>query len=249
MNKFLIFAVIALMGFNSIKAQEVAFTDTEIDNLSAIGLSDIDGLTLNNRETVSSIQEKGMKFGIIGGLVCSTIYGDEADSFDNRIGLHFGVMGTRAISDDFAIHGELLYAAMGSDFEEEGFEIFEAGIQRGGGGDISGTFKLDYLILLIAAQYSIAEGLTLEAGPQVGFLLSAKDEFVFDGISEEEDVKDQTKGLDVGVSGGVGYEFDLGLYLKARYYLGLLEVNDFMFPGNESWKNSALFVSAGFFFN
>ena len=249
MNKFLIFAVIALMGFNSIKAQEVAFTDTEIDNTSATSLSDIEGLTLNNRETVSSIQEKNMKFGIIGGLVCSTIYGDEADSFDNRIGLHFGVMGTRAISDDFAIHGELLYAAMGSDFEEEGFEIFEAGIQRGGGGDISGTFKLDYLILLIAAQYSIAEGLTLEAGPQVGFLLSAKDEFVFDGISEEEDVKDQTKGLDVGVSGGVGYEFDLGLYLKARYYLGLLEVNDFMFPGNESWKNSALFVSAGFFFN
>ncbi len=249
MNKFLFFALIALMGFNSINAQEVALTDTEFDNLSAINLSDINGLTLNN-ETVSSVQEeKDMKFGVIGGLVFSTLYGDEADSFDSRTGFHFGIMATRSVSEDFAIHGELLYAAMGSDFKEEGFDIFEAGTNRGGGGDITGTYKLDYLLLLIAAQYEIAKGLTLEAGPQVGFLLSAKDEFEFDGISEEEDVKDQTKGLDVGVSGGVGYEFDLGLYLKARYYLGLLEVNDFMFPGNESWKNGALFFSAGFFFN
>ena len=249
MNKFSIIAIIALMGFIPINAQQVAFSDTEFDNLSEINLSEIDGLTLNNSEQVSSLQEKDMKFGVIGGLVCSTLYGDEADSFDNRISFHFGVMGTRSFSEDFAVHGELLYAAMGSDYSEEGFEIFETGINRGGGGDITGSYKLDYLVLLIVAQYYVAQGLSLEAGPQVGVLLSAKDEFEGDGFSGEEDVKDQTKGLDVGVSGGVGYEFDLGLYLKARYYLGLTEVNDFMFPGNESWKNSALFVSAGWFFN
>jgi hypothetical protein len=248
MNKFLIFAVIALMGFNSMRAQEVALADTEIDNLSAINSSEIKGLTLHN-ETVSIVQEKDMKFGVIGGLVYSTLYGDEADSFDNRTSFHLGVMAERSISEDFGIHGELLYAGMGSGFKEEGFEIFEAGTRRGGGGDITGTIKLDYILLLIAAQYTIADGLSLQAGPQVGVLLSAKDEFEFDGITEEEDVKDQTKGLDVGVSGGVGYEFDMGLYLQARYYLGLTEVNDFMFPGNESWKNSALFASVGFFFN
>jgi len=247
MKKVLIILAIALMGMYSINAQGVAATDTQFDNYSAVELSEIDGLAIvDESETTSSLEEGDMKFGVIGGLTSSTITGDEAESFDNRIGFHIGAMATKDISDEFAIHGELLYATMGSDYEQT-FTILEANTNRRGGGDLTGTYKLDYLLLLIAAQYEVAQGLSLEAGPQFGVLLSAKDEFNIAGETGEEDVKDQTKGLDVGVSGGVGYTFDMGLYLKARYYLGLTEVNDFMFPGNESWKNGALFASVGFF--
>ena len=88
------------MGFIPINAQEVAFTDTQFDSLSEINLSEIDGLTLNREsETASSVQENDMKFGVIGGLVCSTLYGDEADSFDNRISFHIGVNGIKGNFD------------------------------------------------------------------------------------------------------------------------------------------------------
>lgn len=250
MKKTLIFVMIALVAFTVGKAQGVAVSDTQLDSFSTITLSDIDGLTIvNDDDAFSAVMFQDVKFGIIGGLVCSTLYGDEAESFDNRWSFHLGVMLHLAVSDDFAIQTELLYAGLGSDYEEEGFDFGEFTTYRGGGGPITGTLKLDYLLWLIAAKYYVAQGLSLEAGPQFGILLSAMDEYEFDGISEEEDVKDQAKGFDVGVSGGVGYEFDMGLYLKIRYYLGLTEVNDLEFQLNESWKNSALFVSAGFFFN
>lgn len=250
MKKFSIIAVMALIGLAPVNAQEFALANTQWDDFSTISLSEIDGLTLKSEsESASTFEIQDVTFGIIGGLICSTLYGDEADSFDNRISFHFGVMMMIAFSQDFALQTELLYAGMGSGYEVQGFDFGEFETYRGGGGDITGTYKLDYIILLIAAKYYVAKGLSVEAGPQFGVLISAKDDYEFDGISEEEDVKDQTKGFDVGVSGGVGYEFDMGLYLKLRYYLGLTEVNDFNFPGNESWKNGALFASAGFFFN
>lgn len=252
MKKFLFISALALFVFNSINAQDYALTDSDQYDLSEMSLTDIEKLTLDRENETAVLQETNdIAFGIIGGLVCSTIYGDEADSFDNRISFHLGIMLTMLMSENFALHGELLYAGMGSDYEDTTGDVELFDTRRGGGGGetFSGTYKLDYLLLLIVAQYYIAEGLSLEAGPQFGILLSAKDEFTFLGETSEEDVKDQTKGFDFGVSGGVGYEFAMGLYLKIRYYLGLLEINDFQFPGNESWKNSGLFASAGWFFN
>ncbi len=86
-----------------------------------------------------------------------------------------GVVAEIMVSDMFAVQPELIYSSQGSDYEEsdEGF-------------DFSGTVKLDYLNIPVMAKYYVAEGFSVEAGPQVGFLLSAKDEY--DG--GEEDIKD-----------------------------------------------------------
>ena len=248
MRNLLIVIAIALLSVNYGKAQGVSFSDIQMVEYETISLSEIDGLTLVNDDDESTALFQNVQFGILGGLVWSTIYGDLVESFGSRIGFHLGVMIMLSLADDWALQVELIYAMLGSDYEQLGYDFGEFEYYRGGGGDITGTVKLDYLIMLIAAKYYITEGLSVEAGPQFGILLSAKDEYEFDGISEEEDVKDQAKGFDFGLSGGVGYEFDMGLYLKARYYLGLIEVNDFDFPTEESWKNSAAFFSVGYFF-
>ncbi len=64
------------------------------------------------------------------------------------------------ISEKFAFQPELLYSAQGSDYDDE---------------DFSGSVKADYLNVPLMAKYYVGEGFSLEAGPQVGLLLSAKD--------------------------------------------------------------------------
>ncbi|MBT8312552.1 MAG: outer membrane beta-barrel protein, partial [Flavobacteriaceae bacterium] len=94
--------------------------------------------------------------------------------------------------------------------------------------------------------YYVAEGFSLQAGPQIGFLLSATDEFE----GEEEDIKDFLKGTDFGVNFGLGYELDNGLNFAARYNVGLsdnLDTTEFESEGAE-YKNSVIQISVGWFF-
>jgi len=62
----------------------------------------------------------------------------------------------------------------------------------------------------------------LEAGPQEGFLMSAKAKVG----GESEDLKDVTKGIDFGLDFRVGYKMDSGLNFGCRYNLGLSDIND-----------------------
>ena len=139
------------------------------------------------------------------------------------------------VSDMFAVQPELLYSSQGSDYDEsdEGF-------------DVSGTVKVDYLNIPVMAKYYVVEGFSIEAGPQIGFLLSATDEY----DNEEDDIKEFLKGTDFGVNLGVGYKLENGLNFGARYNLGLsdnLDVDDFETDGAE-YKNSVIQISVGYFF-
>jgi opacity protein-like surface antigen len=177
-----------------------------------------------------------VNFGAKAGVNFSDITGEEVDSFNGRTSLHIGVIAEIMVSDMFAVQPELIYSSQGSDYEdsEDGF-------------DFSGTVKLDYLNIPVMAKYYIGEGgFSVEAGPQIGFLLSAKDEFE----GEEEDIDEFVKGTDFGVNFGLGYKLENGLHFGARYNLGLsdnLDVDDFEAEGAE-YKNSVIQVSVGYFF-
>ena len=175
-----------------------------------------------------------INFGAKAGVNISSINGDEVESFDSRTGFHVGFVAEIVISETFSFQPELLYSAQGADYSEDGFEAFE------------GTVKLDYLNVPLMAKFYVGEGFSLEAGPQIGLLLSATDDYG-DG---EEDIKEYVKGTDFGVNLGVGYKMEGGLNFSARYNLGLsndLDVDDFEAEGAE-YKNSVIQVSVGYFF-
>jgi long-subunit fatty acid transport protein len=172
-----------------------------------------------------------VNFGAKAGVNFSDITGNEVDSFGGRTSFHLGAVAEIMVSDMFAVQPELIYSSQGSDYDESEF---------------SGTVKLDYLNIPVMAKYYVAEGFSVEAGPQVGFLLSAKDDYG-DG---EEDIKDFVKGTDFGVNLGLGYKMENGLNFGARYNLGLsdnLDVDDFEAEGAE-YKNSVIQISVGYFF-
>lgn len=193
------------------------------------------GFTLVNAQEV--------KFGAKAGVNLASIGGD-FDEFDGRTSFHVGGVAEIVISEKFSIQPELLYNSVGAALDET--DSFE-GVTV----DFESTIKLDYISLPIMAKYYVADGLSLEAGPQVGFLLSATGEFEASGggfsESGSEDIKDDFKSIDFGLGFGAGYKLPNGLNFSARYVLGLANIaeND----GEDfSAQNNVLQVSVGFMF-
>ena len=249
MKNLLFILVVALLCFSNIDAQHDGLTDNEIDKLLSLDITEESQTIYNNNEyNVSNLVVDDIRIGVSGGYINSSINGTDAESFNCGSGFMVGGIILLPLTSDVAVQAEVQYAQMGSGYSEDDYGDSGTSSTRGNVG-ISGDYKLNYLLVPASLRYNIISGLGIEAGPQFGFLLSAKDEYTFNGVSEEMDVKDQTKGFDFGVNVGASYIFDLGLFVRARYYIGLTELNDLEFPGNESWKNSAFSASVGYFFN
>lgn len=247
MRKLVLFILIAFFGFNYVYAQEAQLVNDDY-YLLAINDNEFEVLTDADASTTSNLFLNKVSLAIIGGINFTTLTGDDADSFECLTCFHLGIAAMVPISELFAIQPELLYACMGSKYSEGGYiEPIETS-GRTVTGELSGTYKLNYLLLPVMAKYEVVPGLSLEAGPQVGFLLSAEDDYEFNGTSMTEDVKDFTKGIDFAFNAGIGYKFDAGYHVRARYMIGLTDVTDFEEPSNAEWKNSGAFISVGYFF-
>ena len=191
----------------------------------------------------TNLTAQEVNFGAKAGVNFSDITGDDVDSFNGLTSFHVGVVSEIEISDKFSFQPELLYSAQGSDYEDE-YEDYTD----------KGTVKVDYLNLPLMGKFYITEGLSLEAGPQVGFLLCATMEYELIGTGFEEgkhemNIKDDLKGIDFGANLGLGYKMENGLNFSARYNLGLSDNNDNKeLLDDSSYKNSVIQVSVGYFF-
>ena len=174
-----------------------------------------------------NVNAQGVDFGVKAGANFANIGGDETDDYGSRTSFHFGVTAGIAVSDNFSVQPELVYSSQGATFDFEG---------------IDGDVQLNYLNLPIMAQFQVADGFSVEVGPQFGFLMSAN----LKVDDEEEDIKDELKGLDLAAGIGVNYAMASGLNFGARYNLGLSNVND----GDDDIKNqnNVIQVSIGYRF-
>ena len=178
-----------------------------------------------------------ISFGLKGGLNFSMITGDDTDDFDGRIAFHIGAVTEIPISDQFSFQPELLYSSQGDKMSVDGMDI---------------DFKFDYLNLPLMAKYYVAEGFSLEAGPQIGFLLSSKVE----GGGVSIDLDDVIKGIDFGLDFGLGYKLENGLNFAARYNLGLSNIvedngtilGEEIDASNTKNYNNVFQLSVGYFF-
>lgn len=170
-----------------------------------------------------TISAQNITFGAKAGLNFASMAGDDADGLDGRTSFHLGVTAEIEMSDTFSIQPELLYSGQGYTAD----------------GDVTG--KVDYINLPIMAKFYVADGISLEAGPQIGFLASAK--AVVDG--ESTDIKDSLKSTDFALNLGAGYKLDSGLNFGLRYSIGLTDVYDF---DTDGFKHSVLQLSVGYNF-
>jgi len=129
------------------------------------------------------------------------------------------------ITELFSIQPELVYSSQGYSYDI-------------GGDKVNG--RLSYINLPIMADFTIAEGLSLQGGPQIGFNISADEEF--DG--ETEDFGDDVETLDLGVGIGAQYILPMNLFVQARYVIGFSDI-----VKDSNAKNSVISLSVGYFFN
>ncbi|WP_339889954.1 porin family protein [uncultured Flavobacterium sp.] len=201
---------------------------------------------------LGNVNAQDMKFGVKAGLNVFTLTGDVEDA-ESLIGAHAGVFAEFKISDKFSFQPELVYSMQGAKNEESSTETF--------GGETytekyESKLKLSYINIPLMAKYYVSEKFSLEAGPQIGFLMSAKNDFTYtltgggfdESESANEDVKDGFKGIDFGFNFGLAYDFTENVFAGARYNLGLGDINDV--DGSDAKINNAGFqVSVGYKFN
>ena len=168
---------------------------------------------------VTNANAQKINFGVKGGLNFATVSGDNAKDLDVVSAFNFGVLSEIPLSDKFSFQPEVMFSGQGYSPGEN-------------------VVALNYLNVPLMGKYYLTKGLSLEAGPQLGFLLSAK--------NEKLDVKDSFKTFDFGVNFGLGYKLENGLNFGARYNLGLTNINDLEGVGKN--RNGVLQVSIGYFF-
>ena len=177
------------------------------------------------------------KFGVKGGLNVANLTGDEDEDNSSKVGFHVGGFVEIKVSDKFSVQPELLFSTQGTQAEYS-----ESGVS------FKAKINLSYLNIPVMAKYYVAEGFSLEAGPQIGFLTSAKYKIESEGNDSEVDAKDDFESVDFGVNFGAGYDFTENLSVGLRYNLGLSNV--YKTEAGDDFKNSnnVFSVSLGYKF-
>lgn len=171
------------------------------------------------------------RFGIKGGLNISSVVGGDVDNANSLIGFHVGGFAEIHVVEKFFIQPEVLFSAQGAKFD--------------GPFGTDADVKLDYLNIPVLAKYYFIENkFSVEAGPQLGLLLSAK--------ADGDDVKDYTRSVDLGFNIGAGYNFTDNFSVGLRYTIGMSPLSDKNIDNADDYydsaKNSNLAISLGYKF-
>ena len=147
-----------------------------------------------------------LNFGIKGGLNLTNIHNQNGVELDNSIGYHLGLLAHIHLAKQFAMQPEVVFSLQGAKYSS---------------GNDKASINLNYVNVPLSFQYMFDNGFRLQAGPQVGFLISAKTKIG----STSSDSKDSFKGIDVGATMGMSYVHPpSGFGFDARYNLGLSNI-------------------------
>lgn len=177
---------------------------------------------------------KKFNFGVRSGLNISTIISedDDIDSPDARFAAYAGLVAEYRITERFSVLTEINYSQQGFS-NEDGFSEDD---------DFDPQFQVDYLQVPVMLKVNIIKGLSAHAGPQIGFKIN--EEYDTDITENGGDTEtDFFETIDFQIVSGAQYTFDFGLFVQARYSLGLTEVIK-----DSEGHNSVFSIGAGFMF-
>ena len=129
----------------------------------------------------------------------ASYYGEDArdDDFKHTGTINFGVFAHWAFCEDYpnmGIYSGLFYNQFGAkyDYENDGSES-------------SSKDRLSYLTIPVTFTYDLIYGIRAEVGPDISFLLSAKEIYKYDGDKETYDIKEDIANVQLGFNVGVAY--------------------------------------------
>ena len=149
-----------------------------------------------------------VNIGVKAGANFYNVKEDNGLKYDTKTGLHLGLLGHIHLAPQLALQPEIVYSSQGAKLTSGNDKV---------------KLNLDYINVPVLVQYMFDNGFRLQAGPQVGFLVSAKAEN--NGV--KTDIKSSLKTVDFGIGAGVGYVHPpSGFGVDLRYNLGLSNINE-----------------------
>ena len=168
------------------------------------------------------------KLGVKAGLNIASLKIEDFDNTDSRLGLHAGLLAHIHLAPQWAVQPELLYSAEGGK------------VDFGGGSEA--TYKNDYVNIPVMFQYMFDNGFRIEAGPQLGLLVSSKIE---DENDVEDDADDTFKTTNVSLGVGLNYLSHSGFGFGGRYNHGVSNIAE----GNGDAKGRVFQISLFYMFD
>jgi hypothetical protein len=161
-----------------------------------------------------------VQFGVKAGYNLANLTTSPSQSgISSNSDFSAGVLASIPLFSSCALQPEILYSGQGASFSDS---------------FATGKLNYGYLNVPVLFKYQHASGLFAETGPQVGFLLSAKEK---DG-NQSFDAKSSTQSVDFSWAFGIGYKLPMGLGIDARYNLGLTNLAKGSGSSDGTVKNS-----------
>lgn len=169
----------------------------------------VHGQTIGSAQTATkSKTDVDGKTGL--GLKAGVNIASFTDSYKSRIGFHGGVFLNRTINKYFSIQPELLFSGEGR------ISIYD-GVEH--------TWVLNYVQLPLMLQVYPIKEFYLEAGPQVGVLISAADKI--DGDKTQADLKAIVSTAQLAIGVGLGFKATDNVTVYGRYNFGMTDITSY----------------------
>ena len=174
--------------------------------------------------------------GVKGGLNFPTLSGDSrqliGDQTKFRTDFYVGGYANYKVTDQISFQPELLYSKQG------------AGIKNSG--NSNSKIVTHNINIPLMGRYEIMEGLNVEFGHQLGFLVSAKGKTEEGKTDTKVKITDNFKTFDFGLNFGAGYKVTDELEINARFTKGLSNINNYFPEGiNDNYKITNTYFSIG----
>lgn len=186
-------------------------------------------------------QGQTIRYGLKAGVSLARLTNFGTTNVRNQLGATAGLIADVALSEKLALHPELLFSQKGLRTEDTGLGGFSSSLQ----------FRVNYLDLPVLLRLR-AGSFFAEAGPQAGYLLTAKNtETRGSGTVPTTTVtRTGTAGLrrlDLGYVLGIGYQLRGHWELGARYNGGILGFYSGNYYSGQP-RNSVIQFQAGYLF-
>lgn len=146
--------------------------------------------------------------GVKAGFNAYNTSGDNTGSNEYKIGLNIGMISHFHMGEQFALQPEIYFSQQGTSYKSNGNDV---------------DLNLNYVNIPVLFQYMFDNGFRIHAGPQLGLLASAKTKIG----NNNNDVKNNFNGTDIGVTVGMSYvKPSTGFGYDIRYNHGLTNIND-----------------------
>lgn len=186
--------------------------------------------------TSLSYAQTQVAIGIKGGLNFANFQSKGDADFQGRQGFHGGAFALVKIAK-FGIQPEILLSQQGSKLTINNTD-FESNFNY---------INIPVIVKYYLLTHTHGGGISVQAGPQIGILQSAKAD-VFDSVqfimNKDQDVKRFYKKSDVSLCIGAGWDAPFGLTVDLRYNIGLRRIEDE--ESENAVRNSVFMISVGF---